>query len=68
VLQVPGHAGQFIFMADRWRPKNPIDGRYVWLPIRFDHSAPVLEWKESWTLDIFDVQAMAERPKTALNQ
>ena len=68
VLQVPGHAGQFIFMADRWRPKNPIDGRYVWLPIRFDHSAPVLEWKESWTLDIFDAQAMAERPKTALNQ
>ncbi len=35
VLPVAGKPGAFIFMADRWRPDNAIDGRYVWLPIQF---------------------------------
>jgi beta-xylosidase len=51
VLAVQGRRGQFIFMADRWRPENAIDGRYVWLPVRFDNGQPVLEWKESWSLN-----------------
>jgi hypothetical protein len=38
-------------MADRWRPRNAIDGRYVWLPVRFEKSLPVLEWRETWSLD-----------------
>jgi hypothetical protein len=54
VVPAPGHDGQFIFMADRWRPRNAIDGRYVWLPLRFDHGQPVLEWKESWSLEVFN--------------
>jgi hypothetical protein len=32
VLPVPGHPDNFIFMADRWNPKNLPDSRYVWLP------------------------------------
>ena len=47
--------GAFIFMADRWTPKNPIDGRYVWLPIQFENNLPVLRWLDNWTLDIFDL-------------
>lgn len=35
VLPVQGKEGAFIFMADRWTPKNPIDGRYIWLPVFF---------------------------------
>jgi beta-xylosidase len=56
VLPAPGHDAQFIFMADRWRPRNPIDSRYVWLPLRFDNGLPVLEWKENWNLDIFNTR------------
>jgi hypothetical protein len=37
-------------MGDRWMPKNAIDGRYVWLPIRFDGKQPVIEWRDEWTL------------------
>ena len=38
-----------IFMADRWRPENAIDGRYVWLPVKFDDNAiPYLEWSNTW--------------------
>jgi Glycosyl hydrolases family 43 len=43
--------GQWIFMADRWRPKNAIDGRYVWLPIEFAEGTPCLRWKPAWSLD-----------------
>lgn len=35
--------GQFIFMADVWRPEHPSDGRYIWLPIRYDNGQPYVE-------------------------
>lgn len=42
-----------IFMADRWNPDNPIDGRYVWLPIQFQKNRPIIEWNKKWDLSIF---------------
>jgi len=57
VLPVPGREGAFIFMADRWRPENASDGRYVWLPIRFLHGAPVIAWHARWDLGTFDEPA-----------
>lgn len=40
--------GQLIFMADRWRPENPIDGRYIWLPVEWEDGLPVIRWKKKW--------------------
>ena len=54
LLPVQGKKNAFIFMADRWRPDNPIDGRYVWLPLLFENGMPVLKWFDRWDLDIFD--------------
>lgn len=54
VLPVQGKKEAFIFMADRWQPKNPIDGRYVWLPVQFKKGMPFLEWFDSWDLSFFD--------------
>ncbi len=54
VLPVPGKARAFIFMADRWRPNNAIDGRYLWLPIQFKDGKPVIEWMDKWDLAFFD--------------
>jgi hypothetical protein len=54
ILPVTGKPDAFIFMADRWNPENPIDGRYVWLPIRFEGRSILLEWHERWDLDYFD--------------
>ena len=56
VLPVAGKEDAFIFMADRWRPENPIDGRYVWLPIQFEGERVVIEWLDEWNLDWFDRQ------------
>jgi beta-xylosidase len=55
VLPVEGKKDQFIFMADRWKPDNPIDGTYVWLPIKFDNEKPILEWIETWNLAVFKI-------------
>ena len=56
VLPVPGKEGKFIFMADRWRPQDAIDGRYVWLPIEFEDNKPIIKWQEEWNLEYFDKQ------------
>jgi len=54
ILPVVGRNDAYIFMADRWRPQNAIDGRYVWLPIEFRHGVPTISWHDSWTLNHFD--------------
>ena len=53
VLPVSGMKDVFIFMADRWRPKNAIDGRYLWLPIEWEDGKPILRWREEWELGMF---------------
>lgn len=54
VLKIPGAEDKFIFMADIWRPRNPIDARYVWLPIQFDKTGmPFIEWKDNWNVQEF---------------
>jgi hypothetical protein len=54
VIPVVGKKDAFIFMADRWKPQNPIDGRYVWLPIEFEGEKIILKWRDTWNLDLFD--------------
>lgn len=50
ILPIHGKKDAFIFMADRWNPKNAVDGRYVWLPIQFKNDIPWLEWKDEWQI------------------
>lgn len=48
-----GHKGEtFIFMADRWMPKNHEDGRYIWLPVKIENNKPVIEWMDEWALPL----------------
>jgi Glycosyl hydrolases family 43 len=54
ILPVSGKPDLFIFMADRWNPANAIDGRYVWLPIKFQHGVPTISWRDEWDLVFFD--------------
>jgi hypothetical protein len=54
VLPAPGRRDAFIFMADRWRPKDAIDGRYLWLPLEWENDRPTIKWRTSWSLADFD--------------
>lgn len=53
IFPVQGKKDQFIFMADRWKPDNPIDGTYVWLPVIIRDEKPVLKWFDKWNLNVF---------------
>lgn len=53
VLPVAGKKDAFIFIADKWAPQNPIDGRYFWLPIQFDKDKIFIDWKNEWDLSFF---------------
>jgi hypothetical protein len=54
VIPVQGKPHAFIAMFDQWRPENPIDGRYLWLPIQFTDDGPRIEWMSRWDLSAFD--------------
>jgi hypothetical protein len=56
ILPVNGVPDAFIFMADRWNPDDAIDGRYVWLPVRFLHETPMIEWTAAWSTDFFSTR------------
>ena len=49
VLQVQGKKDTYIYIGDRWTPDNPIDGKYIWLPITFENDAPKIYWKDKWS-------------------
>ena len=50
IIKVEGSPDKFIYMGDRWRPKNAIDGRYVWLPINFKNDTLKINWLDNWNL------------------
>ncbi len=69
VLPVAGNPDAFIFMADRWTPENAINGRYLWLPIEFDHHPDGCEtikvvWHNEWDLDVFGNAVQAAQTTT----
>jgi hypothetical protein len=41
-------------MGDRWNPEDAIDGRYVWLPVKFEDDRFFIDWQDSWKKDLFD--------------
>ena len=50
VLAVAGKSNAFIYVGDRWNPRNLPDSRYIWLPILFVDNKPTIAWKDRWTL------------------
>jgi len=50
VLRVAGQPDTYIAMFDQWKQWDLRDSRYIWLPIRFDNGAPIVEWKANWSL------------------
>ncbi|MDL2281788.1 glycoside hydrolase family 43 protein [Parabacteroides sp. OttesenSCG-928-G06] len=49
ILPIHGKEDQFIYMGDRWTPRDAIDGRYIWLPVRFDENRFFIDWMEQWS-------------------
>jgi hypothetical protein len=56
VMPAPGKpAGNFIFLADRWKEKQLEDSRYIWLPFRVEDGDSIrIKWLDDWDLSWFD--------------
>ncbi|WP_207425863.1 glycoside hydrolase family 43 protein [Pedobacter sp. SYSU D00535] len=50
VLPIQGKKDQFIFMADKWNPKDLKDSRYIWLPVSIKDDAVQIKWQDQWDL------------------
>ena len=54
VLPAPGKPGCFIYMGDRWNPRQLPDSRYIWLPFKFDDNGGIeMKWLNEWDLNYF---------------
>ncbi|MFZ4778313.1 MAG: glycoside hydrolase family 43 protein [Terrimicrobiaceae bacterium] len=53
ILPVSGKEGAFIALFDVWRPKDAIDGRYMWVPIQFGPDDFKTPWQDTWDLSSF---------------
>jgi hypothetical protein len=53
ILPVAGKTDAFIYVGDRWYPRNLSTSRSIWLPFEFDGEKPVLKWQEQWDLSVF---------------
>ncbi|GAB3890140.1 glycoside hydrolase family 43 protein [Spirosoma agri] len=56
IQPVQGKRNAFIFMADKWNPKDLKDSRYLWLPVTFENQQPVVEWQDEWNLTRWKAQ------------
>ena len=57
VIPLLGKKNAFVYMGDRWSPDNAINGRYIWLPVKFDMDGkPFMHWMDEWNLDFFNGQ------------
>ncbi len=43
ILPVAGKKEEYIYMGDRWEPKNAIDATYVWLPLTFENGKLIIK-------------------------
>jgi hypothetical protein len=53
ILKVAGKDDDYIAMFDLWRPRNAIDGRYMWLPIDFMGEGITIKHLQEWDLTYF---------------
>jgi len=51
VLPVQGSKDVFIFMADKWNPRDLKDSRYIWLPVSMKQGEVFIQWQDNWRLE-----------------
>ena len=65
ILPVQGRKDCYIALFDIWKPEAPIEGLYVWLPLRFKEGKPVVEWMDEWDLSVFDQKTIDPNDSSA---
>ncbi len=51
---LPLSPGRFLFMIDRWKPRDLRDSRYVWLPFTIGDDGTVsIPWADRWGMEVW---------------
>ncbi|MEG1935452.1 MAG: glycoside hydrolase family 43 protein, partial [Rikenellaceae bacterium] len=50
IIKVADKPDTYIFCADIWRPKDARDGRYLWLPMKWNGDQIEIEYQKEWSL------------------
>ncbi|RYG43737.1 hypothetical protein EON79_16390, partial [bacterium] len=53
VLPVPGKPGAFVYMGDRWNPKDLANSTYVWLPMTVEGEKVQIHYRDGWDFSTF---------------
>ncbi|UWZ86403.1 family 43 glycosylhydrolase [Occallatibacter riparius] len=52
VLPVQGKGGiTYIYMGDRWMPKDLASSTYIWLPLTISGTSVSMTWRDRWSLN-----------------
>lgn len=52
----------YVFLSDRWRPKQISDSRYIWQVLEFQGDHAIINWRDSWDLSVFDPKTASSAP------
>jgi hypothetical protein len=53
IIKVQGKKDAYIAMIDVWKPNEPINGLYIWLPLTIKDGKSEINWQDSWDLSFF---------------
>jgi Glycosyl hydrolases family 43 len=67
VIPVIDKPGTFIAMFDLWVPELPIEGLYVWLPVRIENGSIVIRWQTEWDLEGLAAPGASKLPEATLS-
>lgn len=56
LLPVQGKPGAFIALFDLWQPVRASEGLYAWLPVTLENGRPIVRWRDTWDLSVFDAE------------
>ncbi|ANI90386.1 beta-glucanase [Arachidicoccus ginsenosidimutans] len=54
IFPLPKKKNSFIYVGDKWNPRNLEDSRYHFLPIEFSGDDVHIDWYDTWNLDVFN--------------
>lgn len=54
VFRIPDKENAFVYVGDRWNPKDVGNSTQVWLPISMRSGYPTVMWYDEWNLGVFD--------------
>lgn len=54
VFKIEGKENAYVYVGDRWNPKDVGNSDHIWLPISMRSGYPTVAWMDEWDTTVFD--------------